>query len=413
MSNIVEDVYLGRQPILDREQRIHAFELLFRSGLANRAVIVDDQAATSVVIINTLSEFGTEQVLGTYPGLINCDLMFLMSDAIELLPPEKIVLEILESTPPTPAVLQRCADLKAKGFRIALDDFRGANSTNSPFLPLADIIKVDILGMSAAQLEQVTREISGLPATLLAEKVETQEEFNRCLALGYQLFQGYYFSRPEVVTGKKLSQAHTTLIRLLSLIQQDAELSDISEIFKQYPTLSVNLLRLANSAATGLRSPMRSIDHAIVVLGRRQLQRWLLLLMLADGSQSAGNRSLLLHLAATRGKFMELMVVSEPAGAALAESAFIVGIVSMMDAVLGMPIEKVVESLGLASDVSCALLTQEGRLGDLLNVARALEQDKGEVVVDFVARHPHIGADSLNRSQGQALAWANQILLAV
>lgn len=413
MSNIAEDIYLGRQPILDREQRIHAFELLFRSSLANKAVILDDEAATSAVIVHTLSEFGTEAVLGQYTGLINCDLGFLMSDAIEILPAGKMVLEILESTPPTDAVLRRCADLKSKGFRFALDDFRGCNSTNQPFLPLADIIKVDIFGMSVPQLELVTHEIAGLPATRLAEKVESQDEFHRCLALGYELFQGYYFSRPEIVTGKRMSQAHATLIQLLALIQQDAELSEIAEVFKRHPTLSVSLLRLANSAATGLRSPLKSIDNAIVILGRRQLQRWLLLLMLAEGSQGTGNKSLLLHLAATRGKFMELMVTPEMGRAAFAESAFIVGIVSMMDAVLGMPLEKVVASLGLSSDVSNALIAHEGILGELLDLAQALEADDSGAVSAFIARHPEAGADLLNRSQGQALAWANQILLAV
>lgn len=413
MPNTAEDIYLGRQPILDREQRIHAFELLFRSSLANRAVIVDDQAATSAVIIHTLSEFGTEAVLGEHTGLINCNLGFLMSDAVEILPAGKMVLEILESTPPTDAVLRRCADLKNRGFRFALDDFRGCSDTNRPFLPLADIIKVDIFGMTGQQLQQVTREIAGLPAIRLAEKVESEEEFHRCLALGYQLFQGYFFSRPEVVTGKRMSQAHATLIRLLALIQQDAELSEIAEVFKQHPTLSVNLLRLANSAATGLRSTLKSIDNAIVVLGRRQLQRWLLLMMLADGCQGAGNRSLLLHLAATRGKFMELMAVPGAGGSAFAESAFIVGIVSMMDAVLGMPLEKVVASLGLSSDVSGALLAHEGPLGELLILARALETDDADAVAAFIARHPGTGTDLLNRSQGQALAWANRILLSV
>lgn len=412
MLTTTEEIYLGRQPIVDREQRLHAFELLFRSGSANRALILDDEAATSAVIIHTLSEFGIETVLGKYPGFINCDTAFLLSDSIELLPPEKVVLEILETTVSTAAIQQRCRELKAKKFRFALDDFRGITNSNRLFLPLVDIIKVDILGMTVTQLEMVTREVIGLPAVLLAEKVESEEEFIRCSALGYRLFQGYYFSKPEIVTGRRLSMAHVTLIRLLALLQQDADLPEIEEAFKQHPTLGVNLLRLANSAAGGMRAPLRSIASAILTLGRRQLQRWLLLLMLAEGSQCAGKQSLLLHVAATRGKFMELMVLPENGNAILAESAFIAGIVSVMDALLGMPMEKVVASLGLAPNVSVALLQREGMLGRLLNVAEALEQDDHGAVVQFVASYPHLGLDVLNQAQGQALAWANRITLA-
>jgi c-di-GMP-related signal transduction protein len=407
----IEDIYLGRQPILDREQRIYAFELLFRSGSANRAVIVDDVSATSAVIIRTLSEFGIETVLGKYPGFINCDTAFLMSDEIELLPPEKVVLEILETAVATDAVQHRCIYLKEKGFRFALDDFRGTNSANRQFLPLVDIIKVDIFKMIPSQLEAVTREVTGLNALLLAEKVESQEEFARCSALGYHLFQGYYFSRPEIIAGKRLSPAHVTVIRLLALIQQDAELAEIEEIFKQHPTLGVNLLRLANSAATGLRSPLRSIGSAIVILGRRQLQRWLLLLMLAEGSQGAGSQPLL-HLAATRGRFMELVALHGKGGTVLADGAFIAGIVSVMDALLGLPMEKVVTSLGLAPEVSLALVRREGSVGELLNLAQALEEEDQGAVVEFVAAHSQSGVDLLNQTQGKALAWANSIILA-
>lgn len=408
-----EEIYLGRQPILDCQQRLHAFELLFRSGSTNRAIVTDDEAATSSVIINTLSEFGIESVLGKYPGFINCDTAFLLSDAIELLPPGKIVLEILETTVSTVAIQQRCMHLKAQGFRFALDDFRGVNSANRLFLPLVDIVKVDILGMTATQLEAVTRELIGLPAILLAEKVESEAEFIRCSALGYRLFQGYYFSKPEIVSGKRLSMAHVTLIQILALIQRDVDLPEIEEAFKQHPTLGVNLLRLANSAASGVRAPLRSIASAILALGRRQLQRWLLLLMLAEGSRNEGRQSLLLHVAATRGKFMELVMLPEKGGAASAESAFITGIVSVMDVLLGLPMEKVVASLGLAPDVGRALLAREGALGELLGVAEALEDEDHGVVARFVASHPHRGAELLNQAQGQALAWANSISLAV
>jgi c-di-GMP-related signal transduction protein len=408
----MEEIYLGRQPILDCNQHIYGFELLFRSSSANSANVTDEEAATSAVIIHTLSEFGIETVLGKYPGFINCDAAFLISDGIELLPPGKVVLEILETTVSSPNIQQRCMDLKAKGFRFALDDFRGTSSSNQLFLPLADIIKVDILGMTVTQLEAVTREIIDLPAVMLAEKVESQDEFLRCSALGYRLFQGYYFSRPDIISGKRLSMAQATIISLLALVQRDVDLPEIEEVFKQHPTLGVSLLRLANSASNGMRAPLRSIACAIVSLGRRQLQRWLLLLMLAEGSRSGGKQSIMLHVAATRGKFMELVALPQENSAMLAESAFIVGIVSVIDGLLGVPLEKVVASLGLAQDMSMALLKREGILGELLSLAKALEDKSYSAIGQFVSSHPQSTANALNQAQGQALAWANSISLA-
>ena len=414
MTNSTEDIYLGRQPILDREQNLYGFELLFRSGTENRANVTDDLAATSAVIIHTLSEFGIETVLGKHPGFINCDSTFLQSDAVELLPPEKVILEILETTIATESLQQRCLDLKAKGYRLALDDFRGITSANRPFLSMADIIKVDILRLHSSRLEAVTQEIIGLPATLLAEKVETHEDFVRCSDLGYHLFQGYYFARSENVASKRMLAGHLTIIQILALIHRDVDLAEIEEVFKQHPNLGINLLRLANSAAIGLREPLRSLGHAIVVLGRRQLERWLLLLMLSEGNPGrAGKQSSLIHLAATRGKFMELLALSSKYGSGFADSAFVTGIVSVMDVLLGISREELVNSLGLVSEVKMALMQHEGRLGELLNLAIALEVDDQDTVVGFFSSNPHCSFEMMNQDQGLALAWANKIVHAV
>lgn len=411
LTNTTEDIYLGRQPILDRNKGLYGFELLFRSGSANRAVIVDDQTATSAVIVRTLSEFGIETVVERFPAFINCNAGVLMSDAVRLLPPEKTVLEILETTVADEAILRRCRELKEHGYRLALDDFQGMNEMNAAFMPLADIIKVDVLGLTPLQLKTVTGQAAGTKAALLAEKIESEQEFRLCLDLGYQLFQGYYFSKPQVMTGKRLTNTQTVLIQLLGLVQQDAELDEIEQAFKHHPMLGIKLLRLANSAGNGSRKPLASIANAIVVLGRKQLQRWLLL-MLADDSAGSGGQPLLLHAAAARGKFMELMAQLGGLGVAMSESAFITGVVSAMDAVLGMPMEQLVASLGLPEDVRGALLARKGVLGELLDLAQALEDENDAVVVSFIASHGNSGAETLNHAQGEALAWANQILLA-
>lgn len=410
IQDLAEDIFLGRQPIVDRGQQMHGFELLFRNSPANHATVTDNVAATSTVIVNTLSEFGLEKVLGGFVGYINCDTSFLMSDAIALLPADKVVLELLESTVSSAAVLHRCVQLQSLGFRLALDDFQGATENNRSLLPIMDIIKVDIRGLSQPRLDAVSRDVRALNVIRLAEKVETAAQFSHCRDLGFHLFQGYHFSRPEMVSGRRLSPSHAALLRLLSLLQQDADIHQIEEVFKRHPALAVNLLRLANSAATGQRQPLRSVANAIVVLGRTQVQRWLLLMMLATTGEGQASQPALLHLAATRGKLMELLMQSDQPN--LADSAFVAGIVSVMDALLGQPMQQVVDALGLADDMRAALLRRSGPIGRLLTLTEALEGDNDKPVLDYLDADASHAVHKLNRSQVQALEWANRILKA-
>jgi c-di-GMP-related signal transduction protein len=416
MQDVAEDIFLGRQPIVDRAQQLHGFELLFRNSLANHAAVTDDRAATSTVIVHTLSEFGIDSVLGGFSGFINCDASFLMSDAIALLPPDKVVLELLESTVCDAAVQRRCLELKALGFRLALDDFQGATEYNRGLLPMMDIIKVDINGLSDSALDILSRDVRTLNVIRLAEKVESAAQFKQCSDLGYHLFQGYHFSRPEMVSGRRLSSSHLALLRLMTMLQEDADIRRIEDVFKQNPALAVNLLRLANSAALGHRQPMRSVANAIVVLGRRQLQRWLLLLMLATADQGQAARPALLHLAATRGKLMELLMLQDHP--TMADGAFVAGIVSVMDALLGQPMQQVVDALGLADDMRNALLQRSGPIGRMLTLVESLERDEAsgkdsdKDVLAYFDEDASRAVKRLNHSQGLALAWANQVLQA-
>lgn len=405
-----EEVYLGRQPILDRNQSLYAFELLFRAGRENRADIIDNIAATSAVIAHTLSEFGIDAVLGRYAGFINCDASFLKSDVIELLPPDKMVLEILETTVADESVLNRCAELKRKGFRLALDDFQGINSRNRGFVHLVDIIKVDIMGLSRARLKEVTAQLLNRELILLAEKVETKEEFHACLDLGFNLYQGYFFSKAENVSGKRFTTAQTTIIQLLTMVQSDSDVNKIVETFKQNPTLSVGLLRLTNSASVGLRHVVTSIRSAVVLLGHKQLQRWLLLLLMAHGSTRKGRQVALIHQAAGRAKFMELMALSNKSWAPYSEGAFIAGIVSVMEALLGVEMDTLIESLGLTLEVRNALMKRKGVLGDLLNLVEAIEHDDTDKVAEFVGSKIKGSYEPLVQAQGQTIAWVNQII---
>lgn len=406
-----EEIYLGRQPILDRSQSLYAFELLFRSKGGEPAKEVDHAAATSEVILNALSTFGMEAILGRYAGFINCDATFLQSDVIELLPPEKTVLEIVGTTPADDAMLRRCAELKEKGFRLALDGFRGVTPANQGFLDMVDIIKVDIHGMAEEAIREVVTQIKDRKVVLLAEKVEKKEEFQCCLDLGFNLYQGYFFSRVERVAGKRFTTSQAAIMQVLGVLQGETDVSKIVEAFKRNPALSVGLLRLTNSASVGLRHEITSIRSAVVILGQKQLQRWLLLLLVMEkGSVQDGRQTALLHQAAGRAKFMELLALSDKAWASCSESAFITGMVSVMEALLGMEMDFLAKSLGLVQEVRDALVERKGFLGDLLNLVEAIEQDNGERVAGLVDAMFKGKSDVLVKAQGQTIAWVNQII---
>ena len=410
MSEAAADqLFLGRQPILDREQRLHAYELLFRSGTQNAADITDGVQATATVIANAFSELGVEAALGNCRGFINIDEAFLFSDMLELLPRQSVVLEILETVPPTAAVIERCKALKAAGFTLALDDVIQLEPEFEELLGLVEIVKVDIQPLSRVQLMQLVMKLKPLGKQLLAEKVDSREQMEQCLKLGFTLFQGYYFAKPTIIAGKKLDHSQVSLMKLMGLLLSDADSSELENALKPEPGLTVNLLRMTNSVGAGSTETITSLRHAIAVLGRRQLQRWLQLLVFSAGKQNASSNPLLL-MAATRGRLMELLAEEmKPGNNSLADQAFMVGIMSLMPALIGLPIEEIIAPLGLADSVKTALAGGDGELGCMLKVTEACETGELQILSQNLQQLPGLGAKALNRAQTQALQWANNI----
>lgn len=406
-----EEIFIGRQPILDRNQQLVAYELLFRSGNQhNSANIQDHLGATASVINHAFAELGIEQALGPYKGFINCDESLLLSDLLEILPTDKIVLEVLETVEVTPMIIERCTELKARGFTLALDDFGHFEDKWKPLLDLVEIVKVDLMALSQEQLGTVTDALKRWPLTLLAEKVDSREQAEHCLQLGYHLFQGYYFAKPVIIAGKKLGHSQLALVRLLGLVLEDAETPTIEGVFKQEPGLAVNLLRLTNSVATGVRIKVTSLRHAITVLGRRQLQRWLQLLLYTNPAGGNQIASPLLQLAATRGRFLELLAGKlKPGVREFEDHAFMTGIMSLMPVLMGIPLEEILKGIEVSGDVLEALEHRSGQLGIMLHLAEALEADDGEICHLLTAQLP--GADHMmvNACLTQALAWASNI----
>lgn len=405
-----DEVFIGRQPILDRSQQLFAYELLFRSGRQkNEAQVEDNLAATASVISHAFGDLGIEQALGPYKGFLNCDEALLLSDILEILPTDKIVLEVLETVDITPLIVDRCRELKARGFTLALDDFVNYEEKFKPLLELIEIVKVDLLPLDAAALARTTQALRRWPVKLLAEKVDSREQADVCHNLGYSYFQGYYFAKPAILAGRKLGHSQLALLRLLGLVLGDAETGELEGVFKQEPGLAMNLMRLTNSVATGVRTKVTSLRHAITVLGRRQLQRWLQLLLYTN--PAGGNvANPLLQLAASRGRLMELLSAKgHPGQREFEDRAFMTGILSLMPTLMGVAIEEILKGIHLAADVQTALVAREGELGTLLRLTEALEAADGAACHDLTERLTGLDHTVVNSCLAQALAWASNI----
>ncbi len=406
-------IFLGRQPILGREQQLLAYELLFRDGpifSANRAEIVDPSQATATVIANAFTELSANEALGPYRGYINVEQEFLSNDLIEALPPQIVVLEILETVIPTAEVIARCQHLRETGFSLAIDAVVEITEAALPLLELADIIKVDVLGLDAEKLTTLVQRLKPFGKKLLAEKVESAEQVELCKRLGFELFQGYYFARPALIVGKKLNPSQIALLRLLALVLQDADTSEIENAFKVQPGLTVNMLRLTNSVSSGLNTRITSLRHAITILGRKQLQRWLQLLIYTNPKSGGQNDNPLLQLAATRGRLLELLADRVlPRNREFADQAFMVGIMSLMPALLGVSMEEILTHLPVAQRVKLALVEETGQLGQLLQLAAATEQTDPASLEEALLHLPAISLGVLDNCLAQALYWANNL----
>lgn len=405
-ENDLQDIFLGRQPILDRDNHIVAYELLFRSGQVAEAHVHDDLQASAQVIVQAFSERDIASVLGGKKGFINVSADLLMSDILELLPSDKVVIELLETIQINDQVIGRCRELKEMGFHMALDDFVGG-AQFVPLFEIVEVVKFDLPLMKPADLKKNVTYLKHWPLQLLAEKVEDVEQANHCRDLGFDLFQGYYFARPAVLSGKRTDASKLALMKLVGLVLKDAETTEIEQAFKHDPSLSFNLLRLVNSVAMGMSHKISSLKHAIIVLGRQQLQRWLQLLLFVNQSSDIHNP--LLELAATRGRLMELLAtVQFKRDKDYHDRAFMVGIISLLDSLLGMPLNEILKQVNLSSDVEEALREHSGPLGSLLLLTKKMEQsdfDAAAAILDEM----HLSRADLTQAQLEAMRWANDL----
>jgi EAL and modified HD-GYP domain-containing signal transduction protein len=275
-----DDFFLARQPILGRDQRLVAFELLFRAAPEHDDAQLTDHAAATAAVISHASQLGMREVVGEQVAFVNVDEVVLKSDFVRFLPADKVILEILETVEPTDAVMQRVMALKELGFRFALDDVIGHSEQVRKLKELVDVIKIDVQGVTREALIDLAHALRRPHQKLLAEKVETAEEFRLCLELGFEYFQGYYFARPVILSGKKITPSEMVLLRLLELIHAEADSIALEEAVARDTLLTQNLLRLVNGhLAHAGDEPIDAVADALERLGRHQLLRWVQILL--------------------------------------------------------------------------------------------------------------------------------------
>ncbi len=406
----VKEFFLARQPILNSDENLVAYELLFRRALGGPANVVDDLAATASVIAHA-SELGIVNVIGGALGFFNVDAAVLMCDFVNFLPCDKVVLEILETVEATPELVARVTELAAQGFTFALDDVICNNDSLQMLLPMVKIIKIDITGMSKDDLSKLANHFKRENKLLLAEKVETIEQFQDCMNLGFHYFQGYYFARPVILSGKKLAPSQVVIMQLMSLIVADADTADIELSIKKDASLVLTLLRLANTPGVGVTQRIDSLGQALTVLGRRQLQRWLQIILYAEHNKSGHFTSPLLQLASTRGKLLELITEKlRPDHRAMADTAFTVGIMSLMDTLFGQSMQEILAQVSVVEEVSDALLYRKGFYGDLLKLAEYIEriEQTGALLIPTLQKLG-LSIEDLYALQLNAFEWSNTI----
>ncbi len=406
----MRNFYLARQPILDRNQALFGYELLFR-GSANASASVDSGVAASAGVLHHASQLGLPRAIGDATAFLNIDRDGLMSDIFAFLPRERTVLELVRSVEPDDAVIERMQVLNGHGFRFAVEASNHGPAL-SRLLPVIDFVKMDLRALPIVTLLSLAPRLRTTGKRLVAEKVENHTEYRTCLDVGFDYFQGYYFAKPTVISGRKLSPSQTTVLALMDLINADADNSAIEALVKREVSLGMNLLRLVNTPAVGAGRRIESISQALSLLGRRQLQRWLQILLFAEADVRGHSQSPLLMLATTRARLMELLAARlRPAQKNVADIAFTVGMMSLMDTLFCMPMRDIVEQIPVIDEVRDGLLKRSGFFGELLRLAESIERmDDAQDEVLPVLQALSMEGDDLAELEVSAFEWSDKVV---
>jgi c-di-GMP-related signal transduction protein len=403
------EVYVARQPILDRKGGVFAYELLFRSGAASSGFGGhDDSAATSQVVANTLLNFSGSHLLGGKKAFLNFNRALLLDGLPLLLPKETSVVEILETVDPDADVLKACREIHSLGYAIALDDFIDRKEMRS-LIRMANFIKVDMRSTSREEQARIVRTYRPRGVAMLAEKVESHEEFRWAANIGFDYFQGYYFAKPVTLTAQQVPVAKIAGLRLLRELQSaDLDFTRVEQLVSRDLGFSHKLLRYVNSAAFGRRVEVASIGVALAVLGEQNIRRWVALAALpALASDKPGE---LVTQSIVRARFWEYLAIAT--GVPNPEQLFLMGMFSLLDALIDRPLRDALEEVGVAPAIIAALVNEAPGNDPLARIRRlALDYEHGEWdAAAAFGKVLGIGVKEVVTAYTGALRWADEVL---
>ncbi len=398
-----QHILLARQPIFDVDIRVSAYELLFRSDNTANANVFDGDSATSQVFLNAFNELDISEVVQHHPAYINFTRNLILNP-----PPfdkKRFVIEVLEDIEADQELVDHLQKLKDAGYTIALDDFV-YDAKWDPALKIADIVKIDVLAFDEEEIKRHVALLKPFDVTLLAEKVETHEMFHFCKSLGFTLFQGYFLSKPEQVKGRKVPANKLVVLNLLTQLQNpNAELGKIAAVIAKDPVLSVKLIKLVNSAAFSGRREITSLQHAVSMLGLRQVKSWATLLSL---STMADKPNALSMLAMTRAKMAQLLAECFT-NSTDSDAYFTTGLLSNLDAFFDVELQEIVSSMPLSPLVVDGLLRGNGPIGTVINTVIAYEQAQWDKLDIAALEKLNIGTGELENAYRESIRWASQL----
>ena len=397
----MSEVFVGRQPIYDRKLGVYGYELLFRSGVANNAAgAVSADGATSQTIINTFIEIGLEKLVGGRYAFINLTESFLLEEDKLPISPKQVILEVLEDIPVTDNLIEAVKRLHKQGFIIALDDYI-YNPTHKPLIEMAEIIKIDLMAMSRAELVDHVKKLKPFKKKLLAEKIETLEEFDLCMNLGFDYFQGYFLSKPRIIKSATLPQNKLAIMNILSLLQDnESDIDDIDEAISSDVAMSYKILKLMNSAFFNFSNKIESIKQALLLLGRKKLNSWASMTAM---SKLDDQPSEMIHIAMTRAKMCELL--AEAANLKPVENYFTTGLFSALDILMQNSLEVLLKPLPISDELRSAVINKEGLMGEALICTLAYETSDWDNV-----KFQNLSDNDIYIANVEAVSWANMVM---
>lgn len=410
-KSAISAYFMARQPILDRRQEAVAFDLAFYPADSQ-----DDASGSGEVIDHVLTNFielNLLKVVSELRGFIDVDSRAIMSDVFSHIPRTKFIFNLGDGIPTTEDMLARLSQLNEQGFMFSVNEEGNDGESLAKLLPMTEVVRFDVRRFTREQLVQLTSQPQFTDKKLLADNVDTLPQFEACLALGFDYVKGYYFARPVIHPDRNLAPSQAAIIDIIALISSDADSTEIEMRIKRDVSLSLNLLRLVNTAAVGMHR-IDSLRQALMVLGRKQLANWLQVMLYAESRENAPSVKPLLMLATTRGKLLELIALRHrPGNRGIADAAFTVGIMSLMDTLFGMPMPEIVRQIPVIEEIADALMNRRGYFGELLALVEALEQRESPALLLPMLGKFQLDCGSLYLLQAEAFEWSNNVTQAM